>query len=66
MKPDAIAAAVAIISVSGAVFNSWIFWRLRAALLEIRVTLLESEKRVLDEVEDKYVRKDSFRSLARA
>jgi hypothetical protein len=51
MKLDSVA-VVAIIVAVGEALNFFLF-------LRIRVSQLESEKRVLDEVDLKYVRKDS-------
>lgn len=52
MNAEAVAAIVAVVAVVGQALNVFLF-------LRIRVAQLEGEKRVLDEVEAKYVRKDS-------
>jgi hypothetical protein len=52
MKPELLGGIVAAIVAVAQLANVFMFYK-------IRVAQLESEKRVLDEVEQKYVRKDS-------
>jgi len=62
MSAESVAAIVGVVALIGQACNVFLF-------LRIRVAQLEGEKRVLDEVEKKYVRKDScahcrFQSVA--
>lgn len=51
MNPELLAAIVAVVALAGQALNALLF-------LKIRVSQLEGEKRVLDEVDKKYVRKE--------
>jgi len=52
MKPDLVTAIIAGVVALAEALNVFLF-------LRIRVAQLEGQKRILDEVESKYVRKDS-------
>ncbi len=53
MKPEYLTAGVAIVVAASQAANVYMF-------LKIRVAQLESEKRVLDQVEKQYVKRETF------
>jgi len=57
MNPELLAAIVAIVALLGQALNVVLF-------LRIRVAQLESEKRVLEKVDEKYVLKEVYRAHA--
>jgi hypothetical protein len=59
MKPEQLAVVLGIVVAIAEALNVYLF-------LRIRVSQLEGEKRVLDEVDEKYVRKDSAALAVRA
>lgn len=66
MKPETLSIIIAAVGLISGVGNAFLSMRSRTAILQMRLALMKSEKRVLDEVERKYVRKRSFDLLRSA